>query len=329
MPVRQHPLPRHDAGPEAVTTPAAGRARGTDAVAVEAAARDAAPRAWAPMSNATWDIAGLQQILVGIEPALQVRLVAETGSTNTDLLELARADAPGPARPRLLVAEQQLQGRGRQGRAWQSARGASLTFSLALPLAPGDWSGLSLAVGVALAEALDPANPARPARIGLKWPNDLWLRDPGSAIGLGRKLGGILIETVACAGERVCVVGVGLNLRPQPVVQLASGFACLHELEPGLASAPMALARIAPALLRALRHFERDGLQPFAAAYAARDVLHGCLVRTTLAALPGGRAEGVDGSGALRVRDAQGGLHLVHAGDVSIRLDAGPAAREG
>lgn len=310
-------------------TPDAGRTTETGDAEVAAAACAPAPHASAQMNGGTWDTAGLRRILGGIEPALQVCLVAETGSTNTDLLTLARADAPGPALPRLLVAEQQFQGRGRQGRTWQSARGASLTFSLALPLAPADWSGLSLAVGVALAEALDPANPARPARIGLKWPNDLWLRDPGSAIGAGRKLGGILIETVACGAQRVCVVGVGLNLAPQALTELSSGFACLHELEPALASAPMVLARIAPALLRALRHFERDGLQPFAAAYAARDVLHGCLVRTTLAALPGGRAEGVDGSGALRVRDAQGGLHLVHAGDVSIRLDASPAAREG
>jgi BirA family biotin operon repressor/biotin-[acetyl-CoA-carboxylase] ligase len=281
------------------------------------------------MTGPGWDAASLEQVLDGIEPALQVRVVAETGSTNTDLLDLARADAPGPPRPRLLVAEQQLQGRGRQGRVWQSERGASLTFSLALPLAPGDWSGLSLAVGVALAEALDPTDPVRALRIGLKWPNDLWLLDATPAAAPGRKLGGILIETVACAGERVCVVGVGLNLQPQPVTQLGSGFACLHELAPGIASGPLALACMAPALLRALRHFERDGLEPFAARYAARDVLRGRPVRTTLAALPGGHAEGVDASGALRVRDAQGVVHLVHAGDVSIRLESGPADREG
>lgn len=329
MPVRQHPLPRHHAGSEAVTTLAAGRAHGTDGAAVAAATVDAASHASAPMTSATWDTAALERVLGGIEPALQVRVTAETGSTNTDLLDLARADAPGLARPRLLVAEQQVQGRGRQGRVWQSARGASLTFSLALPLAPRDWSGLSLAVGVALAEALEPADPARPARVGLKWPNDLWLRDAAPATAPGRKLGGILIETVACAGERVCVVGVGLNLLPQPVTQLGSGFACLHELEPGIASGPLALARMAPALLRALRHFERDGLEPFAARYAARDVLRGRPVRTTLAALPGGRAEGVDASGALRVRDAQDALHLVHAGDVSIRLETDLAGREG
>src|SRR5436305_15350183 len=86
--------------------------------------------------------------------------------------------------PCLLVAEHQTHGHGRNGRVWQAAPGASLTFSLALPLAPKDWSGLSLAVGVALAQALDPPQAGAAAsdapRIGVKWPNDLWLPDgPG------------------------------------------------------------------------------------------------------------------------------------------------------
>ena len=74
---------------------------------------------------------------------------------------------------------------------------ASLMMSLGLPLAPADWSGLSLAVGVSVAESLQPELPAvgndQAARIGLKWPNDLWL---GGSAG-DRKLGGILVETAS------------------------------------------------------------------------------------------------------------------------------------
>ena len=104
--------------------------------------------------------------------------VAETGSTNADLLARVRAAAASGAtasRPCLLVAERQTAGRGRHGRAWHATPDASLTFSLAWPLAPRRLSGLSLAVGVALAEALDP-RAGDALRIGLKWPNDLWLR---------------------------------------------------------------------------------------------------------------------------------------------------------
>ena len=116
--------------------------------------------------------------------------------------------------PRALVAERQTAGRGRLGRTWESTPGASLTFSLAWPFAAGiDLSGLSLAVGVALAETLDP-RPGAALRIGLKWPNDLWL--VGSAEP-GRKLGGVLIETVARGAGRVAVIGIGINLREQRV----------------------------------------------------------------------------------------------------------------
>ena len=303
-----------------MTPLAASRARGSVGADLDTAPHAAA--AAPPAAGTGWDIAGMQGLLREVAPTLELEVVAETGSTNTDLVERARADAPGPARTRLRVAEVQHQGRGRQGRAWQSARGASLTFSLALPLAPADWSGLSLAVGVALAEALDPAGPAHPPRIGLKWPNDLWLLDPAPAAAPGRKLGGILIETVACGRERVCVVGVGLNLAPHPVSGVASGFACLGELGPAPVGPPETLGRVAPALLQALRRFEREGFGPAAAAYARRDLLQGRTVTTTLASLPRGRAEGVDASGALCVRDDGGRLHPVHAGDVSIRLDS-------
>ncbi|MDE1948618.1 MAG: biotin--[acetyl-CoA-carboxylase] ligase [Burkholderiales bacterium] len=289
-----------------------------------------------------WDAESLWEQLEPLLPGVSVEVVARTESTNTRLLERARQssgqrDAPitrpgqleddagatprspygrrqGDTQPCLLVAEHQTRGRGRLGRDWQASPGLSLTFSLSLPLAPREWSGLSLAVGVALADALD-APGAQPARIGLKWPNDLWLVD---GPGRGRKLGGILIETVAVGGSRMCVVGVGLNVLPQPTEGLANGFACLAELDPG-ASAPKALALLAQPLARALLRFGHEGFAPFAQAYARRDLLQGQRITTTLANVPEGLAEGVDEHGALRVRTSTGEHRLV-SGEVSVRL---------
>ena len=86
--------------------------------------------------------------------------VAETGSTNSDLLARVHAAAASGGTsfaPCLLVAERQT-ARPRPARpAWHAMPGASLTFSLAWPVRRGDLSGLSLAVGVALADALEPA----------------------------------------------------------------------------------------------------------------------------------------------------------------------------
>ncbi|MCK7493397.1 MAG: hypothetical protein MZW92_19855 [Comamonadaceae bacterium] len=88
--------------------------------------------------------------------------------------------------------------------------GQSLTFSLALPLAPADWSGLSLAVGVSLADSLHP-------QVRLKWPNDLWLDQ--------RKLGGILVETASHGDgqlQRTVVIGVGINIARPDSAQVAA-----------------------------------------------------------------------------------------------------------
>src|SRR5512134_364763 len=172
-----------------------------------------------------WHSEALWSELSALLPGLSIEVVARCESTNTVLVERARrsgglADAApsrpgeleppisgpmplaastplgrraGDTQPCLLVAEQQTRGRGRWGRSWQSSAGASLTCSLALPFAPPDWSGLSLAIGVALADALDAAGPSgEQPWIGLKWPNDLMRIEPGAQQPPPRKLGGIL-----------------------------------------------------------------------------------------------------------------------------------------
>lgn len=294
-----------------------------------------------------WGAEALWEQLLPLLPGLSVEVLARVDSTNTRLLERARElsgtrdapitrpgelerGAPGAATPHgrrgadvqpcLLVAEQQLRGRGRLGRDWVSSAGASLTFSLSLPMAPADWSGLSLAVGLALAEALDPlADDQAVPRVYLKWPNDLWLMD---APGRGRKLGGILIETITVGKHRMCVVGIGLNVLPQPTPgpgdpELTHGYACVRELDPG-ASAPEVLSRVAEPLVRGLLAFQAEGFAPLVARYNRRDLLDGRPVTTTLADVPAGVAEGVDERGALRVRSGQ--LHHVVSGEVSVRL---------
>lgn len=299
-----------------------------------------------------WGAEALWQRLEPLLPGLSVEVLARTESTNTVLLNRARAlagarDAPisrpgdleaglpaaaptplgrrdADVQPCLLVAEEQTRGRGRVGRDWVSSAAASLTFSLALPLAPADWSGLSLAVGLALAEALDPlptAGAVPPPRLMLKWPNDLWLVDEPAPPGRGRKLGGILIETVGVGAQRMCVVGVGLNLLPQPLPlpELPHGYACLQELQQQAVSAPAVLAQVAEPLVRALLDFQVAGFAPRVAAYARRDLLRGLQVSTSLADMPSGLAEGVDERGALLLR--RGDLHHVVSGEVSVRVE--------
>jgi len=145
-------------------------------------------------------------------------------------------------------------------------------------------------------------------------PNDLWLLD---APGEGRKMGGVLIETVAVGNRRMAVVGVGLNVLPQPVRDLGSGYACLQELQPAI-DAPQSLHLVAAPLVRALLRFERTGFSGFLDGYARRDLLRGLAVKTTSPAAPAGIAEGVARDGALRVRVGDE-LHLLASAEVSVR----------
>ena len=231
-----------------------------------------------------------------------VEILPEIDSTNTELMRRARA---GRLEPVMLVAQAQTAGRGRMGREWHSTPGDSLTFSLGLPLAPPDWSGLSLAAGVSVAESLHPA-------IGLKWPNDLWWQD--------RKLAGILIETALFGTQRYVVIGVGVNIAPRDATGLSTPPVGLQELLPGI-DAAQALLRLAAPLVQAVQAFEAFGFAPFAARFNARDVLH---EREVLLSdgLPG-TAHGVDETGALLVHTAAG-MKQVTSSEISVRPRVAP-----
>ena len=245
-----------------------------------------------------WPAEAIWETVAPLLPAFTVEILPEIDSTNTELMRRARA---GQTEPVLLVAESQTAGRGRLGRDWRSAPGASLTFSIGLPLAPADWSGLSLAVGLSLATSLHPD-------IGLKWPNDLWWQE--------RKLAGILIETAAVGTARQVVIGVGVNLAPPADADgLRTPAAGLQELLPAM-DAGTALLRLVEPLARTLKTFETGGFSPFVAGYRERDVLQGREV--VLSDGVQGVARGVDAGGALLVHTAAG-LQRVTSSDVSVR----------
>jgi BirA family transcriptional regulator, biotin operon repressor / biotin---[acetyl-CoA-carboxylase] ligase len=256
-----------------------------------------------------------QQVMAFGLPSLasfSVEILPEIDSTNTELMRRARG---GHTEPTLLIAETQTAGRGRMGRGWLSSPGDSLTFSFGLSLAPISWEGLSLAVGVSLAESLGASHAET---VQLKWPNDLWLQD--------RKLAGILIETAsmplgARSQERFAVIGIGINIAPRPTnPYLRHPPAWLQEFQP--ASSPQrALEQLFARLLGDILLFEREGFAAFSSRFAAHDALQGREV--TLSDGQQGRAQGVDGSGALLVHTSLG-LQRVASQEVSVRPSNAP-----
>jgi BirA family biotin operon repressor/biotin-[acetyl-CoA-carboxylase] ligase len=247
-----------------------------------------------------WPAEAIWEQVAPLLPGFTVEILPQIDSSNTELMRRARA---GQIEPILLVAERQTAGRGRLGRDWQSDTDAglsTLTFSLGLPLQPADWSGLSLAVGLAVVQSLHPA-------LRLKWPNDVWLD--------ARKLAGILIETTSVGDVRYAVIGIGINLQPRAADGLRTAPAALTELLPAV-QAPSALETIVLPLVRAVLAFEQQGFGELRNAFHARDLLYGrevlCTDGTT------GTARGVDASGALLVHTASG-LIKISSAEVSVR----------
>lgn len=265
-----------------------------------------------------WPSESLWESVAPQWPGFTVEVLPEIDSTNSELMRRARA---GRCEPTLLVAEYQTAGRGRLGRPWVTDRapgagalGPALMFSLGVSLAPQDWSGLSLAVGLSVAQSLQ--SPAGP-KIGLKWPNDLWVDD--------HKLAGILIETATSDHGRFAVIGVGINIATPEAQGLSTPAVGLAALQPGQTAA-QALWQVVPPLMASLRRFESEGWAPFRAGFDARDVLRGRDVRVLDASgrEQVGPALGVGADGGLRVQ-LPTGVISVSSGEVSVRPVPGQA----
>lgn len=240
-----------------------------------------------------------------------LRVIDATDSTNSLLMQAAEAGAPDGS---VVCAEYQFAGRGRRGRHWHSVLGGSLTFSVLWRFEEGIAAlvGLSLAVGVAMARAL---NQTSRYPVKLKWPNDVLVDY--------RKLAGILVEIQGdIQGPSFAVVGIGLNVRlpsaqretiDQAVVDLAEMqvhidrnillATCLRELQ---------------AVMDVMR---REG---FAALRSEWESHHAHAGQAVTLVLPNqhsvaGVARGVDDSGAFLLQTDNGACTAYNGGDIRLR----------
>jgi len=193
-------------------------------------------------------------------------------------------------------------GKGRQGRSW-AAEDGNFFGSTLIELRPGDPAAqtLSLAAGLALAEAVDAAIPGQP--LMLKWPNDVML--------LGKKLAGILLER---SGERI-IAGFGVNLASAPDIP-GRRTASL-----GAAITPQAFAPLlAGSFARLLGLWRQNDARVVVQAWLARAHLIGTRITVHAGAEDSisGRFDGLEADGALRLRRDDGSLEIVRAGDVEL-----------
>ncbi|HEX5125825.1 MAG TPA: biotin--[acetyl-CoA-carboxylase] ligase [Rhodocyclaceae bacterium] len=253
-----------------------------------------------------FDLTRLRDLLGDLAGRFDVDHIVSCDSTNSQLLERATRGAPlGTA----VVADIQTAGRGRRGRVWQSAPGHSLTFSL-LWRFPDRFSlaGLSLAVGVAVARALERCGVDG---LALKWPNDIILD--------GRKLGGVLVEVAFDERGAAAVMGIGINLKSHPSwSNLEQPVACLQDAN-CFAGREALLAFILGELAIVMDSFSRDSFAALRDDWLARHAYQDLPVKINAESRQLiGICRGVDGEGALLLESESGGLSVMN-GDVTLR----------
>jgi BirA family biotin operon repressor/biotin-[acetyl-CoA-carboxylase] ligase len=242
-----------------------------------------------------------------------LEVFAELESTNTYLLQQAR---PGAGRFRAVLAGHQTAGRGRDDKIWHSPPGSGLCLSLAYTFAsmPRNLPSLTLAVGVALAAALERLGAGG---LALKWPNDLVVRDG--------KLGGILTEIHSDAeSARTVVIGIGVNVDLPNSMRYAAPtswsnrvtdlVACMEEL-PGRADLA---AAVITGVIDGVERFVRDGFGPFREAWQEYDWLRGKRISVQqVQRRITGIADGIGEDGALLVK-TESGTERVISGSIQV-----------
>lgn len=232
-----------------------------------------------------------------------IHTVAETGSTNDDVASLAREGAPEGI---WLRAGRQSGGRGRQGREWHSPPG-NLYASTIVRLRPGDPPAptLALVAAVALHEVACTFAVVG-VSIEIKWPNDLLVA--------GAKLSGILLERI---GDAI-VVGFGVNLadHPDETDRPAINMGMLG----GAPDPDRFLEALAASFARWVERWREEGLEPVRRRWLAAAHPPGTALSTHTAsgAWVEGLFDGLDESGALRLRLPDGTAQTIHAGDVFL-----------
>lgn len=238
-----------------------------------------------------------------------ITVLPVVGSTNDWLRSAVSAGADVR---QAVTTECQIAGKGRLGRSWATPVGGSIALSLGMRLqrtAP-QLGGLSLVIGLAVVDALDPDGVLG---LGLKWPNDV-LAD-------GRKLGGILIEILTAASDQTeLMIGIGINHRlPRAVVDTIDK--AVIDLQ-SLGQRTPRNALIAAIMDRVdvfVTEFEQSGFAPFADAFRAAHQYHGREARVLGAdSTVEGVVQGVDTQGRLLLATANGVRHF-NAGEVSLR----------
>jgi BirA family biotin operon repressor/biotin-[acetyl-CoA-carboxylase] ligase len=230
-------------------------------------------------------------------------LIRETAASTND--EARLLGEKGSPHGLVVLALQQLAGRGRRGAAWLSPAERSLAFSILLRPSESKalWPRLALAAGLAVAEAVESFGPES----GIKWPNDVWIGR--------RKVAGILVE----AGNDFAVVGIGINVNstefPPEVAGIATSIAAESVADP-------ARHEVLAAVVRRFAHHQGQigsGFNELLDSVRQRCVLTGQRVSLLTSSGPReGIIGGIAAGGELILETPEGRENLIQADEIRL-----------
>ncbi len=236
---------------------------------------------------------------IALPPDIKMEWHSQLDSTNLCLLQREAQEGL------LVVADEQVAGRGRLGRTWQSLSGMNLYFSFALRPSQSArmWGTLPLTVGVGVAEALISMGFSP----GLKWPNDVFLDR--------KKVGGILLE----AKDALVVAGVGLNVNQQKFPGLSEATSLSLA-----AGKPLNRQQVLETTVNCVWswycRWRVDGPREMLQQWRKYDVLLGREVTVDIQGrVVSGMAVDIAPDGCLKLGDASGQEILVSSGDATLK----------
>ncbi|HVT62300.1 MAG TPA: biotin--[acetyl-CoA-carboxylase] ligase [Legionellaceae bacterium] len=247
-----------------------------------------------------------------VQPSVGLHILSTIDSTNRYLKDISWTYPL-----ELCCAEEQTQGRGRFQRAWSSPNKGNLYCSLGLsiPQSISNVSALSLIVGIAIKQSLEQMDIK--ADIRLKWPNDLLWQ--------GKKLCGVLIESISFQKELRIIIGIGLNVNIDPKEKKAmnlpnNSWCSLYEMTGQIFDRNRLLALLLRQINNDINQFTQHGLQPFLDRWQKWDYLQGKKIIVTQSnECIQGMAQGINAFGQLIVIDDTQKIHYIASGEASIQ----------
>jgi len=264
----------------------------------------------------------MQYISPSNQPYLNtLEILLTVNSTNDYLLKKSQTNTAQPGH--IVLTEHQSAGKGRQGRPWHSPFGTNIYLSALWHFNqhPAELSTLSLAVAVAIINALKKENLAK--NIQVKWPNDLVFKPHKKSA--FQKLGGILINTIAEHHDlsRV-VVGIGLNLRPSPMSkeQIDQPFTDLQTINQKTPPRNTLTSHLINELLTLFRTYTETSSTSYLKTWQTYDcTLNQPVTLHTPHKKINGIAQGVNERGELKILDENNKLKTFLSGEVSLRIN--------